>query len=160
MRLSMRFDFRNPALAGTNMADRYEAAIEMAEWADGLGIPVSIAVSEHHGSLDGYIPSPALIIAAMAARTKGVRFSVAALIAPFHDPLRIAEDYCVLDNITRGRVDLIVAGGYAPSEFARPRAAGTAAPAASDRCISVNAGAGATRPWCGVKACRPPAGRW
>jgi alkanesulfonate monooxygenase SsuD/methylene tetrahydromethanopterin reductase-like flavin-dependent oxidoreductase (luciferase family) len=58
------------------------------------------------------------MLAAMAARTKSVRFSVAALIAPFHDPLRIAEDFCVLDNLSNGRVDLIVAGGYAPSEFA------------------------------------------
>lgn len=118
MHLSMRFDFRNPAFAGTSMADRYAAAIDMAEWADNLGIAASIAVSEHHGSEDGYIPSPALMLAAMAARTSNVRFSVAALIAPFHDPLRIAEDFCVLDNLSRGRVDLIVAGGYAPSEFA------------------------------------------
>ena len=118
MYLSMRFDFRNPAFAGTSMADRYAAALDIAEWADNLGIPASIAVSEHHGSEDGYIPSPQLIIAAMAARTKNVRFSTAATIAPFHDPLRIAEDFCVLDNLTRGRVDLIVAGGYTPSEFA------------------------------------------
>ena len=118
MYLSMRFDFRNPAFAGTSMADRYAAALDMAEWADGLGIPASIALSEHHGSADGYIPSPALMLAAMAARTTNVRFSVAALIAPFHDPLRIAEDFCVLDNLSRGRVDLIVAGGYAPGEFA------------------------------------------
>lgn len=118
MYLSMRFDFRNPAIAGTTMAQRYASALEIAEWADGLGIPASIAVSEHHGSADGYIPSPQLMLAAMAARTKNVRFSVAALIAPFHDPLRIAEDFCVLDNLSNGRVDLIVAGGYAPSEFA------------------------------------------
>lgn len=118
MYLSMRFDFRNPAFAGTSMADRYAAALDIAEWADGLGIPASIAISEHHGSEDGYIPSPQLMIAAMAARTKNVRFSTAATIAPFHDPLRIAEDFCVLDNISKGRVDLIVAGGYAPSEFA------------------------------------------
>ncbi len=118
MHLSMRFDFRNPAFAGTGMADRYAAALDIAEWADGLGIPASIAVSEHHGSEDGYIPSPGLMLAAMAARTTNVRFSVAALIAPFHDPLRIAEDFCVLDHLSKGRVDLIVAGGYAPSEFA------------------------------------------
>ncbi|MCW1430081.1 LLM class flavin-dependent oxidoreductase [Novosphingobium sp. JCM 18896] len=118
MFLSMRFDFRNPAFAGTTMAERYAAAMDIAEWADGLGIPASISVSEHHGSEDGYIPSPQLIIAAMAARSKNVRFSTAATIAPFHDPLRLAEDFCVLDNITNGRVDLIVAGGYAPSEFA------------------------------------------
>ena len=53
--LSMRFDFRNPAFAGTSMADRYAAALDMAEWADNLGIAASIAVSEHHGSADGYI---------------------------------------------------------------------------------------------------------
>ena len=118
MHLSLRFDFRNPAFAGTAMADRYAAALDMAEWADNLGIPVSLAVSEHHGSEDGYIPSPALMLAAMAARTKNARLSVAALIAPFHDPLRLAEDFCVLDDLSRGRVDMIVAGGYAPSEFA------------------------------------------
>jgi alkanesulfonate monooxygenase SsuD/methylene tetrahydromethanopterin reductase-like flavin-dependent oxidoreductase (luciferase family) len=118
MHLSMRFDFRNPAFAGTAMADRYAAALDIAEWADNLGIAASIAVSEHHGSADGYIPSPQMILAAMAARTKTVRFSTAATIAPFHDPLRLAEDFCVLDHLSQGRFDAIVAGGYAPSEFA------------------------------------------
>lgn len=118
MHLSLRFDFRNPAFAGTSMADRFAAALDMAEWADGLGIGASIAVSEHHGSADGYLPSPVVMLAALAARTRNVRLSVAALIAPFHDPLRIAEDFCVLDHLSRGRVDMIVAGGYAPSEFA------------------------------------------
>jgi alkanesulfonate monooxygenase SsuD/methylene tetrahydromethanopterin reductase-like flavin-dependent oxidoreductase (luciferase family) len=112
----LRFDFRNPALAGTTPADRYAAALDMAEWADGLGC-VTIAVSEHHGSADGYVPSPLPIIAAMAARTTNVRFSVAALIAPFYDPLRLAEDLVVLDHLTRGRIDLIVAAGYVHEEF-------------------------------------------
>ncbi len=47
----------------------------------------------------------------MAARTGGVRFFIAALIAPFHDPLRLAEDMIALDNLSRGRVDVVVAGG-------------------------------------------------
>ena len=112
----LRFDFRNPAFAGTTPADRYAAALDMAEWADGLGC-VTIAVSEHHGSADGYVPSPLPIIAAMAARTINVRFSVAALIAPFYDPLRLAEDLVVLDHLSRGRIDLIVAAGYVREEF-------------------------------------------
>ena len=58
------------------------------------------------------------MLAAMAARTSGVRFTIAALIAPFHDPLRLAEDLIVLDILSRGRVDLIVAGGYVHEEFA------------------------------------------
>ncbi len=116
MFFALRFDFRNPAFAGTSIADRYAAALEMAEWADGLGC-VNIAVSEHHGSADGYLPSPVPILAAMAARTTNVRFTFAALIAPFHDPLRIAEDLVVLDNLSRGRIDVIVGGGYAHREF-------------------------------------------
>jgi alkanesulfonate monooxygenase SsuD/methylene tetrahydromethanopterin reductase-like flavin-dependent oxidoreductase (luciferase family) len=112
----LRFDFRNPPIAGTTHAERYAAALDMAEWADQLGC-VSIAVSEHHTSPDGYLPSPLPMIAAMAARTTNVRFMVAALIAPFYDPLRLAEDMAVLDNLSKGRVDLIVAGGYVREEF-------------------------------------------
>lgn len=114
---ALRFDFRNPEQAGTTMADRYAAALDMAEWADRLGC-ARITVSEHHGSPDGYLPAPIPMLAAMAARTKHVRFLVAALIAPFHDPLLLAEEMIVLDNLSRGRVDLVVAGGYVHEEFA------------------------------------------
>jgi alkanesulfonate monooxygenase SsuD/methylene tetrahydromethanopterin reductase-like flavin-dependent oxidoreductase (luciferase family) len=113
---AMRFDMRNPSLAGTTMAQRYDAAIEMAEWGDRLGC-LSVVLSEHHGSQDGYLPSPLPVIAAMAARTTNVRFNVAALIAPFYEPLRLAEDLLVLDNLSKGRVDLVVAAGYVPDEF-------------------------------------------
>jgi alkanesulfonate monooxygenase SsuD/methylene tetrahydromethanopterin reductase-like flavin-dependent oxidoreductase (luciferase family) len=113
----LRFDFRNPAIAGTTLADRYAAALEMAEWADERGC-VTIAVSEHHCSPDGYLPSPLPMLAAMAARTTSVRFNVAALIAPFYDPLRLAEDLIVLDHLSRGRIDLIVGAGYVREEFA------------------------------------------
>ena len=116
MLFGLRFDFRNPEFARISTADRYEAALDMAEWADRLGC-LTIAVSEHHGSSDGYLPSPVPLLAAMAARTSTVRLSVAALIAPFHDPLRLAEDLIVLDNLSRGRMDVIVAGGYVHEEF-------------------------------------------
>ncbi len=117
MHFGLRFDFRNPDIAATTMADRYAAALDMAEWADRLGC-ASIGVSEHHGSPDGYLPSPITMLAAMAARTTNIRFIIAALIAPFHDPLRLAEDVVVLDILSKGRVDLIIAGGYVHEEFA------------------------------------------
>ena len=87
----MRFDFRNPAFAGTTPADRYAAALEMAEWGERLGC-LSISVAEHHSSPDGYLPSPLVMLAALSARTSTVSLSVAALVAPFYDPLRLAED--------------------------------------------------------------------
>jgi alkanesulfonate monooxygenase SsuD/methylene tetrahydromethanopterin reductase-like flavin-dependent oxidoreductase (luciferase family) len=117
MLFSLRFDFRNPPIAGTSMADRYAAALDMVEWADALGC-VSIGVSEHHGSADGYLPSALPMLAAMAQRSTSARLGVAALLAPFHDPLRLAEDIAVVDNLSKGRVDIILAGGYAREEFA------------------------------------------
>jgi alkanesulfonate monooxygenase SsuD/methylene tetrahydromethanopterin reductase-like flavin-dependent oxidoreductase (luciferase family) len=112
----LRFDLRNPAFAGTTMSERYRAAIEMSEWADALGFVV-IVVSEHHGSDDGYLPSPLTMAAAIAARTERARIQIAALIAPFHDPIRLAEDIAVVDQISGGRLDVIVANGYVPAEF-------------------------------------------
>jgi hypothetical protein len=113
----LRFDLRNPPAACTSMAERYQAALDMAEWADGLGFS-TIILSEHHGSDDGYLPSPLTMAAAMAGRTRQIRITVAALVAPFYDPLRLAEDAAVVDNISGGRLDLVIGAGYVPSEFA------------------------------------------
>jgi alkanesulfonate monooxygenase SsuD/methylene tetrahydromethanopterin reductase-like flavin-dependent oxidoreductase (luciferase family) len=113
----LRFDFRNPDLAATTLADRYATGLDIVEWADRLGC-ASVALAEHHSSPDDYLPSPLPMLAAMAARTTNVHLTVAALIAPFYDPLRLAEDMLVLDNLSRGRIDLIVAAGYIAAEFA------------------------------------------
>lgn len=113
----MRFDFRNPAIAGTTMTERYRAGLDMAEWADRLGF-VSLVLSEHHGSPDGYLPSPLVMAAAMAARTKAIRFMISAIVAPLHDPLRLAEDVAVVDLVSGGRLDLVLANGYVADEFA------------------------------------------
>ena len=112
----LRFDLRNPAFAGVDMADRYRALLEMVEWADQRGA-LYVSLSEHHDSEDGYLPSPLTMAAAIAARTRNVRIGIAAVIAPFYDPLRLAEDSAVVDLISHGRLDLIVAGGYVAEEF-------------------------------------------
>lgn len=112
----IRFDLRNPAFSGISMAERVGSALEMAEWADRLGARL-IVLAEHHGSEDGYLPSPLTMGAAVAARTRHavVRLFLA---APFYDPLRLAEDLAVLDLISEGRIDVNLVAGYVPSEFA------------------------------------------
>ena len=114
--LELRYDLRNPAFAGVDAADRAEAALEQIEWGERLGFS-TVTLSEHHGSEDGYLPSPLVFAAAVAARTSRIRIRIGALIAPFHDPLRIAEDLAVLDHLSRGRIDLVVANGYVETEF-------------------------------------------
>jgi alkanesulfonate monooxygenase SsuD/methylene tetrahydromethanopterin reductase-like flavin-dependent oxidoreductase (luciferase family) len=117
MFFGLRFDFRNPTFAGVTMAERYAAALDMCEWADRKGA-VFVGLSEHHGSSDGYLPSPIVLAAAVAARTSNVRIGIAAVIAPLHDPLRLAEDLAVVDQLSGGRLDPILAAGYVADEFA------------------------------------------
>jgi alkanesulfonate monooxygenase SsuD/methylene tetrahydromethanopterin reductase-like flavin-dependent oxidoreductase (luciferase family) len=112
----MRFDLRNPAFAGVSIADRYAAALDMTEYADRNGF-LMVILSEHHGSPDGYLPSALPFAAAVAARTKNLRILVAALVASFHDPLKVAEDAAVIDAISGGRLDLVVTNGYVLHEF-------------------------------------------
>jgi alkanesulfonate monooxygenase SsuD/methylene tetrahydromethanopterin reductase-like flavin-dependent oxidoreductase (luciferase family) len=111
----MRFDLRSPGLDPGSTADLYSAAVEMAAWAETRGC-LQVQVSEHHGSADGYLPSPLLLASAIAAATRTLSIQVAALIVPLHEPVRLAEDMVVLDLISRGRVSYITAVGYVPSE--------------------------------------------
>jgi alkanesulfonate monooxygenase SsuD/methylene tetrahydromethanopterin reductase-like flavin-dependent oxidoreductase (luciferase family) len=112
----LRFDLRNPAFAGVSATERARAALDMCEWADQRGA-LALTVSEHHGCDDGYLASPLVMAAAIAGRTSNAMISVAALVAPFHDPLRLAEDTAVVDVLSGGRLVLIIAGGYVPAEF-------------------------------------------
>jgi alkanesulfonate monooxygenase SsuD/methylene tetrahydromethanopterin reductase-like flavin-dependent oxidoreductase (luciferase family) len=112
---TMRFDMRAPGGVAT-MPALYDAAIEMAEWAEDRG-GVMCLISEHHGSPDGYLPSPLLLASAMAARTTRMPFVIGAALMPFYDPIRLAEDMAVLDIMSKGRVSYVMALGYRPEEF-------------------------------------------
>ncbi|MFP6655478.1 MAG: LLM class flavin-dependent oxidoreductase [Myxococcota bacterium] len=113
---TMRFDMRAPD-SGAEAVDLYEAALEMAEWGEKHGC-LAVQVCEHHGAADGYLPAPLVLASAMAARTKRLQIQVAALIAPLHDPIEMAEQMAVLDLVSRGRVSYVVAIGYLESEYA------------------------------------------
>ncbi len=114
---TLRFDLRNPSFAGISTADRYGAALDMCEWAESNGF-IMVVLSEHHGSPDGYLPSAVPFAAAVAARTRQVRIMISAVVASFHDPLKLAEDIAVVDAISGGRLDLVVTNGYVAEEFA------------------------------------------
>ena len=64
----MRFDMRAPDIADTTTEELYRAALEMAAWGEENGA-IQLVISEHHGSPDGYLPSPLVLASAMAVRT-------------------------------------------------------------------------------------------
>ena len=116
-RFGVCYDFRNPVDSGIAMPDLYAQALAQIQWLDQLGID-QIWFTEHHFVDDGYLPSWIPVASAAASVTSRVRFSTDICLLPFANPVRLAEDLAVLDNISNGRVELGVGMGYAPHEFA------------------------------------------
>lgn len=116
VQISVSFDMRAPGW-GTPTAELYQAALEMAAFADRIGI-TRIGLMEHHGSEDGYLPRPFMLASAMAALTSRAKFILGAVILPLHDPVAVAEEIAILDLISNGRFNVIFGAGYVPSEFA------------------------------------------
>jgi alkanesulfonate monooxygenase SsuD/methylene tetrahydromethanopterin reductase-like flavin-dependent oxidoreductase (luciferase family) len=110
----MRFDMRAPAWGAPSTA-LYDAVPEMCAWAEGHG-GLAAVFCEHHGSEDGYLPSPFLLASAAATRTQRLALSLI-LLLPFYEPVRLAEDMAVLDILSGGRASYILALGYRPEEF-------------------------------------------
>ncbi len=116
MQLNLRYDMNSPAW-GTAHPVMYRTAIEQAAWADKLGF-TQVFLAEHHGAEDGYCPSPMVQAASIFGVTKKINVHLSALVVTLHDPLRLAEDLAVLDNISNGRLWLTAGMGYRPHEFA------------------------------------------
>jgi alkanesulfonate monooxygenase SsuD/methylene tetrahydromethanopterin reductase-like flavin-dependent oxidoreductase (luciferase family) len=114
--LSLRYDLRAPDF-GPPAEELYRAALEQCTWAEDHGFDM-VALTEHHGSDDGYCPSPLIMAAAVCGRTTTLRVMIAALILPLYDPVRLAEDLAVLDLASGGRVDLVIGAGYRAEEMA------------------------------------------
>jgi probable F420-dependent oxidoreductase len=120
MKFALDFDMRNPvALApGRSTPRLYEETLELIELAEELGYD-SVWFTEHHFvTEDGYLPSPLVMCAAAAARTRHIGIGTGVLLTPLYHPVRLAEDCAVIDNLSNGRFMLGPAVGYKSDEFA------------------------------------------
>lgn len=97
-------------------ARRYQAAIEMAEFAEERGFS-AVSMEEHHCADNGWLPSPITVAAMVIARTQRIRVSIAALLVTLYDPIRLAEEIAVLDLVSGGRFNFVAGLGYRPIEY-------------------------------------------
>jgi alkanesulfonate monooxygenase SsuD/methylene tetrahydromethanopterin reductase-like flavin-dependent oxidoreductase (luciferase family) len=75
-------------------------------------------VTEHHGTPLSVCPSPALFLAALSQRTTTLRMGALVFVLPAYEPLRLAEEIAILDQLTHGRLDVGVGSGVSPYELA------------------------------------------
>lgn len=100
-----------------SVAQLYGEIVEQAELADRLGYD-TFWVAEHHFHEYGAVPNPAVMLAALAQRTKTLKLGTAISILTFHNPLTLAENYAMVDVLSGGRLVYGVGSGYLAHEFA------------------------------------------
>lgn len=116
MRFGLFYEWPNPEAADWRRL--FEESIEQIQVAEELGFDV-VLVAEHHFSTYGMSPAPLLQALAIAERTRRVQIATATLVLPEWQPLRLAEEVAVLDNLTRGRFVCGIGRGYQPHEMRR-----------------------------------------
>lgn len=102
---------------GRPIPDFYRQLIAQAELAEELGCE-AFFVAEHHFHPYGVVPNPAVILSAIAQRTSRIRIGPAISLLTFANPLKVAEDYAMLDVLSNGRLLYGVGSGYLGHEFA------------------------------------------
>lgn len=105
------YDLRNPPQWERPWAKVYAETLDFITWSETVGIE-GAWVPEHHGARDGYMPSPLVALAAIAARTKSLKIGTGVALAPLYHPVRFAEDCAVLDILADGRLEIALAIGY------------------------------------------------
>jgi len=96
----------------------YAKWIEQVELADELGFHCAWFTEHHFGLLGGMLPNPQVLSAALASRTKRIRFGSAVSLLVIHNPLRVAEDMAMLDVLTGGRVEVGAGRGMNQTNYA------------------------------------------
>ena len=113
----LRFNFASPQGEPRTQSRLLSAALELAQWGESHGI-TSVSVDEHHATGHGWSCNPIMAAAMFLARTSNLIASVDCALGPLWNPVRLAEDIALVDNMSRGRLHTTVGLGYHTVEYA------------------------------------------
>ncbi|MDT0458780.1 amino acid adenylation domain-containing protein [Streptomyces sp. DSM 41527] len=106
-----------PQDAATPRHGKYELLMETARFADRHGFHALWMPERHFHSFGGLFPNPAVLAAALSRETERIRLNAGSVVLPLHDPIRVAEEWSMVDNLSGGRVGIGVAGGWNANDF-------------------------------------------
>src|SRR5215472_16830388 len=92
------------------LTEQYDKRLALIEAYDRAGFR-TYHMSEHHSTPLNLTPSPSVFLAAVAQRTRRLRFGALVYVLPAHHPLRLAEEICMLDHLSRGRLEIGIRRG-------------------------------------------------
>ncbi|MCZ7413946.1 MupA/Atu3671 family FMN-dependent luciferase-like monooxygenase [Streptomyces sp. WMMC897] len=102
---------------GATAAASYETITEAARFADRAGFHALWLPERHFHSFGGLFPNPSVLAAALARETERIRLNAGSVVLPLHDPVRVAEEWSVVDNLSGGRVGIGCAQGWNARDF-------------------------------------------
>jgi alkanesulfonate monooxygenase SsuD/methylene tetrahydromethanopterin reductase-like flavin-dependent oxidoreductase (luciferase family) len=98
------------------LAEQYENRLKLIEFYDAAGFR-TYHMSEHHATPLSQTPSPSVFLAAVAQRTTRIRLGPLVYVLPAHHPLRLAEEICMLDHLSHGRLEVGIGRGASAHEL-------------------------------------------
>lgn len=96
---------------------KFDLFRETTKIADQFGFEAVWIPERHFHAFGGMFPNPALAAVFIAEQTKQIRLRAGSVVLPLHHPIRVAEEWAVVDNVSKGRVDIAFAIGWNPNDF-------------------------------------------
>jgi natural product biosynthesis luciferase-like monooxygenase protein len=115
MQFSLFYFASSDAAAGE---DKYRLLIEGAKYADQNGFEAVWTPERHFHEFGGLYPNPSVMSAALAMVTSRVKLRAGSVVLPLHHPIRIAEEWALVDNLSQGRAAIAFASGWHSDDFA------------------------------------------
>ena len=97
--------------------NKYNLLFEGAKFADRNSFTAVWVPERHFHAFGGFSPNPSVLAAALARETQSIKLRAGSVVLPLQHPIRIAEDWSVIDNISEGRVGVSFASGWHPHDF-------------------------------------------
>jgi natural product biosynthesis luciferase-like monooxygenase protein len=116
LRFGLNF-FPSFRLADMSTADYFGQSLRLAARADELGYDSIKTVEHYFHDYGGHSPNPIVLLSAIAARTRRIRLITGAVIPAFNNPIKLAGELAMLDNISNGRLDAGFGRAFIPREF-------------------------------------------